>query len=137
MAQLTANEPRAYEGGLFNDLPVLTNVAIYEGSAVGESSGYSRQLVAGDPFQGFSVRGVDNVGGASGAKLVKVQEEGDVELNVTGASAVTHYGSTVYASDGNTFTLASTSNTPIGKVKRWISGTRCVVAFQSVAKRSL
>ena len=44
---------------------------------------------------------------------------------------------TVYASDDDTFTLTSAGNSAIGKVVRWVSGTRCVVYFEGVQVRSL
>ena len=139
MATLADNNPRAFETGDFNDLPVIANDIIYEGAAVGESSatGTFRPLVAVDNFAGFAVRKVDNTGGAASALNVKVMQKGRATLDVTGVTAVTDEGSTVYASDDNTFTLSSTSNSSIGKIIRWISGTRCVVAFEAVSARSI
>jgi len=138
MTTLALNKPRAFETGDFNDLPVVATDIIYEGAAVGENgSGYFRPLVAGDNFAGFAVAKADNSAGAAGAINVKVQQVGRIELEVTGVTAVTDEGSTVYASDDNTFTLSSTSNSAIGKIIRWISSTKCIVAFVAVSRRSI
>jgi len=139
MTTLADNNPRAYETGDFNDLPVIANDIIFEGAAVGESSatGTFRPLVAGDNFAGFAVRKVDNTGGSAAAKNVKVIQKGRIKLAVTGVTAVTDEGATVYASDDNTFTLSSTNNSEIGKIIRWISGTSCIVAFEAVSVRSI
>ena len=138
MTTLALNKPRAFETGDFNDLPVVATDIIYEGAAVGENgSGYFRPLVAGDNFAGFAVAKADNSAGAAGAINVKVEQVGRIELEVTGVTAVTDEGSTVYASDDNTFTLSSTSNSAIGKIIRWISSTKCIVAFEAVSRRSI
>ncbi len=140
MSTLAANTPRAYETGDFNDLPVIAGDIIYEGAAVGENaSGYMRPLVAGDNFEGFAAKKADNsaAGAAAGDVNVKVQQVGRVQLTVVGVTAVTDEGSTVYASDDNTFTLSSSGNSAIGKIIRWISGTTCIVAFEAVSRRSI
>lgn len=55
-------------------------------------------------------------------------------VTVTGASAVTDAGRSVYASDDGTFTLTRSASRPLplGRVMRWISGTTCRVYFYSV-----
>ena len=138
MTTLADNKPRAYETGDFNDLPVIAADIIYEGAAVGENaSGYFRPLVANDDFAGMAVKKADNASGAAGAVNVKVRQKGRITIDVTGVSAVTDEQSTVYASDDNTFTLTSSGNSTIGKIIRWISGTKCVVAFEAVSRRSI
>lgn len=142
MAQLTKDTPKVFElAGApdWNDLPA-SNVAIYEGSAVSITSGYARQLnVAdtGDGFAGFCEKQCDNSAGAAGDKNVRVRTRGYVKLSVATASAVTNVSDAVYASDGNTFTLASTSNLQIGKVHRWVTGTTCIVYFEGLVQRSI
>jgi hypothetical protein len=42
---------------------------------------------------------------------------------------VTDIGADVYASDGNTFTLAVSTNTLVGKVHRYISSGVAMVSF--------
>lgn len=128
---LSVNTPRNYYLGDFTDLPA-SNVHIYEGAAIGLTSGYVRGLVAGDMFCGFADRECDNSAGSAGGKNVKVRRSGYIELAITGASAVTDAGSPVYASADGTFTLTAGSNSYIGTIERWISGTVCIVRFAGI-----
>jgi hypothetical protein len=134
MTTLAADTPRAYQQGDREDYPVIASDIIYEGAAVGENaSGYARPLVATDPFLGFAVSKVDNSAGAAGDKNVTVMTRGKVRLTVAGATAITaNDRPAVYASDDNTFTLTSTSNSKIGYVSRWIASTDCIVEFDAL-----
>lgn len=133
MTTLAANAPRTYQGGDKEDYPVIASDIIYEGACVGENaSGYARPLVAADPFLGFAEEKADNATGAAGDINVRVKRKGSIVVPVVGASAITaNDGPAVYASDDDTFTLTLTSNTKIGYVSRWISGTNCVVDFDA------
>ncbi len=142
MTQLSANANKSYDSvdqDVFKDLPMDANVIIYEGSAIGQngSTGVVRQLIGGDVFWGFAYRKADNTGGAAGALNIPAKLKGQIVLNVTGVAGYGDVGSTVYATDGNTFTNVATGASAIGKVLRWITGTQCVVAFEAVAVRSL
>lgn len=138
MTTLAKNAPRDFVLGDTQDLPVIASDIIYEGAAVGENaSGYFRPLVAGDAFAGFAQSQADNSAGAAGAINVRVKSRGRVVLSVTGVTAVTDEGSTVYAADDDSFTLTVGSNTPIGKVVRYISGTSVEVYFEAASFRSL
>lgn len=140
MTTLARDKARACEAGVapvFNHIPVVASDIIYAGAAVGLSSGNARPLSGGDVFQGFAEEMVDNSLGAAGAKKVKVRQEGIVELSVTGVSAITNKDATVYATDDDTFTLSSTGGSSIGKIVRWISGTKCMVKFQAACLRSI
>lgn len=138
MTTLSINKPRDFVLGELQDLPVVASDIIYEGAAVGENgSGYFRPLVAADAFAGFAERQADNSAGAAGAINVRVKTRGRVILSVAGVTAVTDEGSTVYASDDDTFTLTSTSNSAIGKIVRYISGTTVEVYFEASSFRSL
>lgn len=137
---LSADTPRDYGSGVeptFNSLPMVSNVTIYEGSAVGESSstGTYRALVAGDTFVGFAHEGVVNP--TSGSKRVKVRQKGIIRLSVTNVSGVAQHGDAVYASADGTFTTASTGNSQIGKVLQWVTGSTCDVYFEGVTVRSI
>jgi len=122
MCALAADLPRTFEIGPINTLPVLGTSTIYRGSAVGDSSGYSRPLVAGDSFRGFADAKVDNLTGASGAKNGYAQ--------VTLASvAITDVGKPVYMSDDETFTLTQGSNSLVGSVYRYVAANTCVIKF--------
>jgi hypothetical protein len=111
---------------------MIDNDIIYDGAAVGESgvTGTFRPLAGGDDFAGFAIASADNtvLGHAAGFRNVKVKQRGRVVLAVTGASAVTDEGASVFATDDDTFTLTP-SGTRIGVVHRWIGGTACVVYF--------
>ena len=140
MATRSSNIGRVFELGyppLYNDIPCVASDIVYEGSAVGLSSGYARPLVAADEFCGFAISKVDNSSGSAGDKTVRVIQQGIVKADVVGASAVTHINDDVYMSDDDVFTLTSNSNTKVGKVVRWISGTTCMVAFQAAAIQSI
>lgn len=138
MTTLAADKSRAYELGDIQELPVVATDIIYEGAAVGDNaSGYARPLVAADPFLGFAECKVDNSTGAAGDKSVRVRVRGQIVLAVTGVTGVGDVGEVVYASDDDTFTLTSTSNTAVGKVARYISGTTVVVAFEALPHRSI
>ena len=138
MTTLATAKPRDHLLGDLQDLPMIAADIIYEGAAVGENgSGYFRPLVAADPFAGFAERTVDNSAGAAGAVNVRVKPRGRVILPVVGVTAVTDEGATVYASDDDTFTLTSTSNSAIGKITRYISGTTVEVYFEASSFRSL
>ncbi len=144
MATLAVDKPRAYEntGGHpdYNEVPVIASDIIYNGAAVGESSstGTGRPLVAGDNFLGFCIEQCDNSAGAAGAKLIKVYQSGVAWLTVTNGDNINDMNDTVYASDDDTFTMASTSNSSIGKLKRYDSATgKCLVYFEAASKRSI
>lgn len=133
MTTLAADVPRAYQLGDMEDYPVIAADIIYEGAAVGENgSGYARPLVAADPFLGFATHNVDNSTGAAGDKLVQVKRHGLVQLAISGLAITANDRPAVYASDDNTFTLTSASNSKIGWVSRWISSGVAIVEFEAV-----
>jgi len=138
MTTLAIDTPRDYQIGDREDYPVIASDIIYEGAAVGENaSGYARPLEAGDAFLGFAVDKADNAAGAAGDKNVTVKTRGRAKLAVAGATAVTaNDRPAVYASDDNTFTLTSTSNSLIGYVSRWISSGVCIVEFDALAVKA-
>lgn len=131
MTTLAVDKIRLFETGNVNEFPAVATDIIYEGAAVGLSSGNARPLVAGDQFVGFCMERADNAAGSAGAIRVKVLAKGLVSLPVTGASAASDVGKAVYASDDDAFTLTASTNSPIGRVYRWVSGTTCIVAFDA------
>lgn len=142
MSTLAADKPRTYEFvnvDKINELPVIASDIIWEGSGVGElnDTGTYQPLATGstiDKFAGFCTEKVDNSAGSAGAKRVKVIEEGCIVVAVTGASAITDVGKDVYMTDDDTFTLTN-SGVWVGKVKRWILSTSCVVDFKAFRLR--
>lgn len=138
MTTLAADKARNFELGDIQELPMIASDIIYEGAAVGDNaSGLARPLVAADSFLGFAERTTDNSAGAASAQKVRVRTRGQVQLTVVGASSAADVSETVYAADDDTFTLTAGSNTAIGKVSRWVSGTTCIVAFEALPFRSL
>ena len=146
MATLAKDKARSYEldskSPAYNELPIIAADTVYAGAACGESvsTGTVRPLVAADTFMGFCIEQCANEGGAAAAKLVKFRPTGRVWLPVTNGDNINDFGDTVYASDDDTFTMASTGNSAIGKLIRFDStrGTaNCLVAFEGVAERSI
>lgn len=133
MATKTKDEYRTYELGDISEYPMVATDIIYEGSAVGLASGLARPLVAGDTFVGFCEQQADNSAGAASAINVRTKDRGKVIADVVGVTGVTNVGTAVYMSDDNVFTLTSTSNSLVGMVTRYNSGTECVVSFKSAA----
>jgi hypothetical protein len=138
---LSADKPRRYGSGvdpLFTSLPCVSNVTIYEGSVVGESSttGTYRATSQADTFVGFAHEQVVNPSG--GTKRVKVRQKGIIRLTITGVSGNTDHGVAVYANDDDTFTLTqSSSAAQIGKVVQWITSTTADVYFEGAIVRSI
>lgn len=146
MATLAVDTPRVYHNGHghpdYNEIPIIASDTVYLGAAVGESStsGTGRPLVGADAFKGFCIEQCANEGGAASAKNIKLFASGKVELVVTGVDNANDEGSTVYASDDNTFTLtSSTGFTAIGKVERVLSATggKALVYFEADYRRSI
>jgi hypothetical protein len=129
--------PRYWSGTpITSEFPVIASDIIYRGAAVGENgSGYARPLVAADPFLGFAESRIDNSAGAAGDKTVFVLQKGFIELPIAALAITANDRPAVYASDDDTFTLTSTSNTLIGYVDRWISTGLAVVEFDSAYQR--
>lgn len=137
MATASADIQRAYALGDIEDYPVIAADIIYQGSAVGENgSGYSRPLAAGDVFQGFALEQCDNAAGSAGDKTVRTRTRGRIELAISGIGITANDRPAVYASDDNTFTLTSTSNSLIGYVSRWVSTGVAVVEFDAALVRA-
>lgn len=126
---LSADTPRDYELGDINSVPVKASTKIYEGAAVGLTSGYARGLVAGDDFVGFAERQADNSATATDGYInCRVISKGIAKLTITGV-AVTDVGLPVYASADGTFTLTQGSNSYIGNVYRYVTTNTAMVAF--------
>lgn len=132
MTTLAANQPRAYELGNRNEIPMIAADIIYEGAAVGivAGSGHARPLVAADKFAGFAELTANNSAGAAAAINVRVIDSGKIQLPIASLVA-TSVGAAVYASDDDTFTLVSTSNTKIGTVTRFVSAGVGIVDFKA------
>lgn len=141
MATLTQGVQRYREHNadeVLNDVPAIATDIVYEGAAIGDNgSGFGRPLVAGDPFMGWSIATVDNSLGAAGDKLIRTIQRTTMQLDVVGATGVGDQGEIVYAADDNVFTLTVGTNTPVGKISRYVTGTTCMVYSEALALQSL
>lgn len=144
MTTLAVDAPRVFETDhdeYLNDLPMVDNDIIYDGAAVGElnDTGTYQPLATGstvDKFAGFAYGNpngkADNTvtGHTAGGINVKLKQKGRVILAVTGVTAITDVCKIVWATDDNVFTLTYAAGAvEIGRVSRWITGTKCVVSF--------
>jgi hypothetical protein len=131
LTTLAADKARTYELGDHNHVGIIASDIVYEGAAVGDNaSGYGRPLVAGDNFLGFAKEKVDNSSGSAGDKNIEMVVRGQIELTVSSA-AITDVGRPIYASDDDTFTFTAAGNSFIGFVKRYVSSTKVLVAFDA------
>jgi len=122
MTTLSADQPRDFLEGIFDEIPVIAADIIYQGAAVGEviASGHARPLTSDDKFAGFAELKVDNSSGAAAAENVRVRKKGVIKLAVTGA-VITDKRQAVYAQDDNTFSFIPTSGVFIGFVRQFVS----------------
>lgn len=139
MATLTKNQTRDFKLDEFvEDFPMIASDIVYAGAAVTlDSSGNANPLQTDEEFAGFAMAKADNSAGAAAAITVPVRIRGFIKLSVTGVTAQSDYGDTVYATDDNTFTLTASGGLAVGKFHRWVTGTTCWVYFESLATRSI
>jgi hypothetical protein len=140
MADLTRPTPRKWRGQREVVRMGSTGV-LFAGAAVEtDESGNVNNLVGlGATFVGILLQSATTAG-----DRIEVADEGTCRLTVAKGSnwAATDVGATCYASDGNTFTLTSTNNQPIGKIDEIESGIGtttavCWVYIEGMGKRSL
>lgn len=134
---LSADTPRNYSiVGVEVANPNQVSVTCYAGSALSrDSGGEVGPLAASEAFAGFCRKGI--VTGAVGADNIATITEGEVELIVTGVNDNDDIGDIVYATDDNTFTLASTGGVAIGRVSQIVnlSTGKCMVRFHADTAR--
>lgn len=132
MTTLAKNKTREFSLGDEEEYPVVAADIIFQGAAVGENgAGYSRPLVAADPFQGFAIAQADNSAGGAGETTVRVKARGRIVLDIAGIAITANDRPAVYASDDDTFTLTAAGNSLIGYVSRWISAGTALVEFDA------
>lgn len=115
-------DAKDFSNGLRQELPAVADDILFARSFAGLNSGNARPLQAGDAFAGVVIRRVDNTGGAAGDKLVELESRVQLQLAVTGSGSSAP-GDLVYASDDQTATMTSTSNSLIGRLEQQVSGT--------------
>lgn len=113
----------------FDTYRAAVATSFYLGQFVGRnaSNGFVRPLVAGDMCLGV-VEELDPFYSTNSDKGVKVATDGIVELPYP-AAALGDIGKSVYASDDNTVTFTSGSNSFVGYVRNVIVGKSLIVVF--------
>lgn len=113
--------------------PVVADDIIYAHSFVGRSGANARPLTAGDTFLGIAVNRQDNTGGAAGDKVIETEAGHCIKLTIIGIDN-SKEGVLVYATDDGTPTLTKGSNSLIGIVEQFISGTTAWVKVLTSAE---
>lgn len=131
MTTLALDTPRVYEIGETNALTAAAD--IFEGAFVFALKADGTAVVGAAAISTHAFAGIAERGVASGG-TVRLRESGKVVMPVTGASAAS-VGAIVYASDDNALTLTASTNVPVGRVARHITGTTCLVEFKASAER--
>jgi hypothetical protein len=130
---VTANQIVKKQDGERRSYPVEASINIYEGTLVFiNAAGYATNVTATgvNGFAGVAVTQADNSSGAQGAIECEVYTEGDFELTGTGF-AQTDVGMPVYADDNYACVVSlGATSVRIGKVARYVSSTKHIVAIQ-------
>lgn len=131
---MTATKDRflKFEIGDYSHLPLAAAAKAYRHTYIGQVAATNtfRPLVAGDKFAGVALDSADNSTGAAGAADVMVRREGRVLDSVTGATAATAIGTSVYASADDTLTLTVSTNSLFGKIGGFdIASQKSIIDF--------
>jgi len=121
MANLTTNLGREYQGPVTKSrYEVAANLEVFAGQAVIAGTGgiVNMTATASGDFIGFAMEYVNNLtnsipnGGAARAAKADVAIAGFLYLSIANGAAITYddVGLSVYASDGNTFSLTQGTN---------------------------
>lgn len=125
MANLNAAKPRTYRGDIDGNStaqPIKASNTVWQGSAVQEGSdgGMENATGAGTTFAGIAMESGVATATIGQAPRIKVCKRGDFLLPVTIAAAGTvaygNLGTTVYCTDGDTFTTDATGAQAIGRI---------------------
>lgn len=112
---------------MLNALPMAAAAKAYQDTYAGVSAGLVRPLVAGDKFAGVFTRQFDNSSGAASALTAEVENNIDVEDDVTGVTGVADYGKLVYATADDTLTLTAAGGSLVGIIRQHVTGTTCMI----------
>ncbi len=138
---VTANQIVKKQDGSIRSYPVAASTKIYQGTLVFlTASGYADDDTATgvNGFLGIAKEYVDNSSGSAGDLSVEVYTEGDFELVGGGTYTQANVGDIVYAEDNYTIGVAiSSASVPIGKVSRFVSGTKLIVEIETVNVNAL
>ena len=128
----TANAPYAVATSRdFLEFPAAAAATIYRGSFVGlNPAGYAKPYVAGDLLVGVADAPCDNSLGGAGGKNVKVRNNVDLAVDLSGATFY-HVGQFAYATDDNTVGLTGHPDGVIGEiVQRGDATGKAIVRMQ-------
>ena len=130
---VTANQLVKRQDGCRRSYPVEESTRIYQGTLVYiNAAGYACDVTATgvNAFAGVAVAEADNTSGADGAINVEVYASGDFELTGTGF-AQTDVGMPIYGDDNYATVVAlGATSVRIGKVVKYVSSTKHIVAIQ-------
>jgi hypothetical protein len=130
---VTANQIIKMQDGERRSYPVEESTRIYQGTLVYvNAAGYACDVTATgvNAFVGIAVAEADNTSGADGAIEVEVYTEGDFELTGT-FNSITDVGMPAYGDDNYAVVVAlGATSVRIGRVVRFISTTKAVIAIQ-------
>ena len=132
MSALTKDTPLVRNKGEHASHPILTNTNIYQGAMIGlTAAGYARGFALGDRFRGHTLLGMDNTGGASGAKYVETLRGRYILQVALSGVAITDgfFSSPVYAQDDGTLSLRS--GLQVGRVLKYVSSGVALVEFDT------
>lgn len=118
--------------------PVAAGVRIFAGGMVSlNAAGYAVPAsdTAGQRFVGVARAQIDNTGGADGAKMVEVYEDGVFQFAANGLAA-TDVGRPLFAVDDQTVQLATTHSVAVGVLDQFVSATSAWVAIHPALRRS-
>jgi hypothetical protein len=118
-------------------IPMAASAKGYQDAFAGFTSGTLRALTAGDVFAGVFARLADNSSGAASAINGTVENGVSIKHAVVGADGVDHVGALVYASDDETLTLTKGSNSFVGVVEEYLTGTTCWVRLATPVEVAL
>lgn len=137
MALTTNRELNRYVDQELRACPVAAMAYIYKGAFVGidRSTGYARNLTAGDHFAGIAYEEIDNSDGDAGDENIRLYTKGDFVLPVTGATQAL-IGAAVYATDEESAVVAPSQGASfVGIVMAGVSTNVAIVRIMPVGEQ--
>lgn len=129
---VTANQRiKAQSPGRLRSHPVVASKHLYAGTiAYLTAGGYMTDVIAAgaNVFAGIVKAEVDNSAGASGDLTAEVWTQGDFELTGSGLTQADE-GDLMYGVDNYAFNATATAQSLIGRLARYISATKGVIAI--------
>lgn len=114
------------------------HVSLNESTGKVEFSGENSHVPCGFVLGASSGDDDDLTGNSGGTNFAVIRGGVDVQVSVTGVSAITDVGDDVFATDGQTFNLTNPGTlVAAGYVKKHVSGTIAIVHFYSYNEAKL